>query len=237
MRLQAVEPRRLYRQIADQIRTLIGNGDVAPGARLPAERDLARQLGVSRPSLREALIALEIEGLLDVRVGSGIYVSPSGERARAAEITGASGPFEVIRARWMIEGECAALAARHGTAAQLRAIRNAHANLLKEARRHHNPLDADRAFHVCIAEATGNSALELVVQTLWDQRVGPLYRALETKLEYPAMAAETTAEHDAVLEAILDRDAAAARSAMRRHMDMTKKRYSKDWKEAGKAHG
>ena len=233
MRLQAVEPRRLYRQIADQIRTLIGNGEVAPGARLPAERDLARQLGVSRPSLREALIALEVEGLLDVRVGSGIYVTQPGSRARGAVLADASGPFEVIRARWMIESECAALAARHGSAAQLRAIRNAHADLRKEARRYHNPLDADRLFHVRIAQATGNSALELVVQTLWDQRVGPLYRALESKLEYPAMAAETIGEHEAVLEAILERDPAAARRAMRRHMDMTKKRYSKDWKEAG----
>jgi DNA-binding FadR family transcriptional regulator len=234
MRLQAVEPRRLYRQIADQIRTLIGNGDVAPGARLPAERDLARQLGVSRPSLREALIALEVEGLLDVRVGSGIYVSQPGERGHGAELADASGPFEVIRARWMIEGECAALAAKNGSAAQLRAIRKAHADLQKEAKRHHNPLDADRAFHVRIAEATGNSALELVVQTLWDQRVGPLYRALESKLEYPAMAAETIDEHEDVAIAILDRDPAQARAAMRKHMDMTKKRYSKDWKEAGK---
>jgi len=238
MRLQAVEPRRLYRQIADQIRTLIGNGEVARGARLPAERDLARQLGVSRPSLREALIALEVEGLLDVRVGSGIYVTANDGGSRAAQfagsIDGASGPFEVIRARWMIEGECAALAARNGTASQLRAIKKAHVELLREAKRHHNPLDADRAFHVAIAEATGNSALELVVQTLWDQRVGPLYRALELKLEYPAMAGDTTDEHEAVLAAILARSPAAARAAMRRHMDMTKRRYSKDWKEAGK---
>ena len=234
MRLQAVEPRRLYRQIADQLRTLIGNGDVAPGARLPAERDLARQLGVSRPSLREALIALEVEGLLDVRVGSGIYVARPGATGAGAALAGDSGPFEVIRARRLIEGECAALAARHASAAQLRAIRRAHANLQKEARHHHNPLDADRAFHMRIAEATGNSALELVVQTLWDQRVGPLYRALETKLEYPAMAAETLHEHGGILAAILARDPAAARSAMRRHMDMTRKRYSKDWKEAGK---
>ena len=233
MRLQAVEPRRLYRQIADQLRALIGSGEVAPGARLPAERDLARQLGVSRPSLREALIALEVEGLLDVRVGSGIYVTPAEGRGRAAQIDGASGPFEVIRARWLIEGECAALAARNGTAAQLRTIRKAHADLLREAKRHHNPLSADRAFHVAIAQATGNSALELVVQTLWDQRVGPLYRALETKLEYPAMAADTTSEHDAVMRAIFARSPAAARAAMRRHMDKTKKRYSKDWKEAG----
>ena len=69
-----------------------------------------------------------------------------------------------------------------------------------------------------------------MVQTLWDQRVGPLYRALETKLEYPAMAQDTTDEHASVLAAILARNPAAARAAMRRHMDMTKKRYSKDWK-------
>jgi DNA-binding FadR family transcriptional regulator len=234
MHLRPVETRRLYRQIADQIRALIVAGDAAPGERLPAERELARRLRVSRPSLREALIALEVEGLLDVRVGSGIYVTRADGRSRGAEISGASGPFEVIRARHMIEGECAALAAKHGTAAQLRAIRKAHADLQSEAKHHHNPLDSDRSFHIRIAEATGNSALELVVQTLWDQRVGPLYRALEVKLEYPAMAEETIAEHHAVLAAILAREPAAARAAMRRHMDMTKTRYSKDWKEAGK---
>jgi DNA-binding FadR family transcriptional regulator len=134
----------------------------------------------------------------------------------------------------MIEGECAALTARHGTPVQLRAIKKAHADLIRESRKDHNPLDADRAFHVAIAQATGNSALELVVQTLWDQRVGPLYRALETKLEYPAMAGDTTDEHEAVMTAILAREPAEARAAMRRHMDMTKKRYSRDWKEAGK---
>lgn len=232
MPLKAVAPRRLYRQIADQIRGLIGDGEFAPGARLPAERDLARQLRVSRPSLREALIALEIEGLLDVRVGSGIYVTRPDGRARGAAPADASGPFEVIRARRLIEGECAALAARHASPAQLRAIRRAHANMQKEARKNHNPLHADRAFHVRIAEAAGNSALELVVQTLWDQRVGPFYRALETKLEYPAMALETLREHAAVLAAIAARNPARARAAMRRHMDLTSRRYTTDWNEA-----
>jgi DNA-binding FadR family transcriptional regulator len=232
MPLQPVSTRRLYLQIADQIRSMITTGEVVAGARLPAERELAKRLRVSRPSLREAIIALEVEGLLDVRVGSGIYVGRPGERRNGSDLANASGPFEVIRARWMIEGECAALAAKNGSAAQLRAIRKAHANMLKETKKHHNPLDADRAFHVSIAEATGNSALELVVQTLWDQRVGPLYRALEVKLEYPAMGGETVDEHKAVVDAILGRNPAAARGAMRRHMDMTKKRYSKDWKVA-----
>lgn len=232
MRLQAVEPRRLYLQIAEQLRRLIRKGSIAPGERLPAERELARRLGVSRPSLREALIALEVQGLLEVRVGSGIYVAQPRAKPAALPLGDDSGPFEVIRARWMIEGDCAALAARHGTAAQLRAIRKAHADLQREAKTNHNPLGADRAFHVRIAEATGNSALVLVVETLWDQRVGPLYRALEKKLEYPAMAGDTLREHAAVLRAIAARDPAAARAAMHRHMDMTRKRYSRDWKEA-----
>jgi DNA-binding GntR family transcriptional regulator len=84
---------------------------------------------------------------------------------------------------------------------------------------------------VRIAEASGNSALVLVVQTLWDQRMGPLYRALERKLEYPAMAAETVREHQAILAAIVRHDAGGARAAMRKHMDMTIKRYTKEWGE------
>jgi DNA-binding FadR family transcriptional regulator len=233
VRLQAVEPRRLYRQIADQIRGLIASGEVARGARLPAERDLAKQLRVSRPSLREALIALEMEGLLDVRVGSGIYVTQPGTRLNGAELGNAYGPFEVMHARWLIEGECAALAAKNASADQVRALRDAHNRMVEATRKDPNPLQADRAFHVRLAEASGNSALVLLVETLWDQRVGPLYRALERKIEHAGMAGETLKEHQAILAAVSRRDAAAARAATRRHMEMTKKRNSKDWKAAG----
>ena len=120
MPLQTVENRRLYRQIADQIAALIEKGEYAAGERLPPERDLAKQLGVSRPSVREALIALEVEGYVEVRVGSGVYVA--GARSGAMEALPAdSGPFELIRARWLIEAECAALAAKAATKAQVRA--------------------------------------------------------------------------------------------------------------------
>ena len=229
MPLQPIATRRLYLQIADQIRALVASGEAAPGDRLPAERDLAKHLRVSRPSLREALIALEVEGLLEVRVGSGIYVTRP-RRRRSTEIGSAVGPFDVIRARRMIEGECAALAARVARPAQVAAIRDAHERYQRASRRHHNPIDADRLFHLRVAEASGNSAFVLVVQTLWDQRVGPLYLALERKLEYPLMAADTLREHGTVLSAIERRDAVAARAAMRRHMDLTRKRYSKDFR-------
>ena len=72
MPLAAIEPRRLYRQVADQLRQLIADGEYPVGSRLPTERELAEKLGVSRPTVREALIALEVEGRLRIRVGSGI---------------------------------------------------------------------------------------------------------------------------------------------------------------------
>ena len=115
MPLQTVEPQRLYRQIAEQLRVLIRKGEFAPGSRLPAERDLARQLGVSRPSVREALIALEVEGWVEIRTGSGIYVQSTTQakkaKAHATIDTSAEwGPLEVMSARILVESEVAALA-------------------------------------------------------------------------------------------------------------------------------
>src|SRR5512137_2036057 len=136
MPIQVVEPRRLYRQIADQIAALIRRGEYRPGARLPPERDLAKNLGVSRPSVREALIALEVEGFVEVRVGSGVYVTGSRKPATGRlALPPDSGPFELIDARRLIESECAALAARHASAAQIRQMRSALASMSRDRRR------------------------------------------------------------------------------------------------------
>jgi DNA-binding FadR family transcriptional regulator len=234
MPLQAVESRRLYRQIADQIAALIEKGEYGAGARLPPERDLAKQLGVSRPSVREALIALEVEGYVEVRVGSGVYVTR--ERPSAAEALSAdSGPFELIRARWIIEAECAALAARHATRTQIRAIDDALDEMEAQRDRGTLPLGADRQFHLRIAEASGNSALALVVRTLWDQRQGPLFTRLEHHFDTPALWTVAIREHRDIAAAIARHDAAAARAAMRRHMDQAAKRFSASWDKRKRA--
>src|SRR2546429_9022678 len=97
MPFHSIEPRRLYRQIADQIRGLIKSGEFPAGSRLPPERDLARQLGVSRPSVREALIALEVEGMVEVRIGSGIYVLAGKGPAAGEGLDAAGGPVRMLR--------------------------------------------------------------------------------------------------------------------------------------------
>ena len=229
MPLQAVESRRLYRQIADQIAALIDRGEYGAGQRLPPERDLAKQLGVSRPSVREALIALEVEGYVEVRVGSGVYVLGRRSTESAETLATDSGPFELIRARWLIEAECAALAAKQATKAQVRAMEEALEAMESDKRRGVMPLDADRQFHQRIAEASGNSALALVVKTLWDQRTGPLFLRLEHHFDTPALWTVAIREHREIVSAIARRDGAAARAAMRRHMNHAAKRFSTSW--------
>ena len=229
MPLQAVENRRLYRQIADQITALIERGEYGAGKRLPPERDLAKQLGVSRPSVREARLALEVEGYVEVRMGSGVYVSDRRAGQGVAKSAADAGPFELIRARWMIESECAALAAKAATKAQVKAIEEAVDEMESARDRGVVPLDADRAFHLRIAEATGNSALVLVVQTLWDQRTGPLFLRLEHHYDTPALWTVAIKEHRDIVSAIARKDAAAARAAMRKHMDHAARRFSTSW--------
>jgi DNA-binding FadR family transcriptional regulator len=239
MPFQSIEPRRLYRQIADQIRDLIRTGEFVPGERLPPERDLAKQLGVSRPSVREALIALEVEGLVEVRIGSGIYVLGPGVRAeseespqdaaRAHEVHAAAGPFELMRARYTIESECAALAAKSATKTQLAAIEEALEQMQRDFEHEKQPLASDRIFHLRIAEATGNGALVAVVKMLWEERMGPLYQRLEHHYDTPALWTAAMAEHRAVLKAIAEHDVGSARAAMQRHLNKAYKRFTKGW--------
>jgi len=231
MPFQSIEPRRLYRQIADQIRTLIKTGEFPAGARLPPERDLAKQLGVSRPSVREALIALEVEGLVEVRIGSGIYVQPGTEHASERKTHEAeAGPFELLRARYVIEAECAALAAKSARKGHLVAIADALDEMQREMEAgEHHQLGGDRLFHLRIAEATGNGALVAVVKMLWEERTGPLYKQLEHHYDSPALWEAAMTEHRAVLKAIASRDAQAARTAMQRHLNQAYKRFSIGW--------
>jgi DNA-binding FadR family transcriptional regulator len=214
--LQAVETRRLYRQIADQIAHLIESGEFPPGSRLPAERELASSLGVSRASVREAIISLEIGGLVEVRVGTGIFVTAPARQAAAAHDAG-PGPFELLQARKLVEGEIAAVAATKATAGDLQALRESVARMeahiddfaIREA--------SDREFHLQIAKATGNGSLESVVEGLWNQRA-ELWGRMQSHFHTNELTHKTIRDHAAILAAIAAKDPEAARAAMHRHL-------------------
>ena len=235
MPLQTVAPQRLYQQIADQLRTLITAGEFTAGSRLPAERDLAKQLGVSRPSVREALIALEVEGWVEVRTGSGVYVLDRAQHTQSAEKTIATtewGPLELIRARRVVEGEMAAIAALQAKRKHLDAMRQALADMTRDASAGVLPLEGDRAFHSAIVESTGNVVLVETVHSFWDSRRGPLFTRLGGYFETVQSWRSAIAEHTTILDAIAAHDGPAARAAMHTHMDKSHHRFSASWRRA-----
>lgn len=229
MTLEAIEPHRLYRQIADRISTLIARGEFAPGSRLPPERDLAAQLQVSRTSVREALIALELGGLIDIRMGSGVYVRQQGPLARNGRTVGAhedTGPFEQLRARWLVEGETAALAATHATKDDIKVLRELNKKL--QAALVEDRIPSDRLFHLKIAEASGNSALALVVDLLWQLREGELFAQIERHFHTPELSRQTIDDHSAIVDAIAKHDPTAARNAMRGHLNRVSREFARN---------
>ena len=232
MPIQTVEPQRLYRQIAEQLRALLASGEFVAGARLPAERDLARQLGVSRPSVREALIALEVEGWVEVRTGSGVYALDRSHRKPVPAAEAEWGPLELIRARRVVEGETAALAAVLGKRKDIDAIGHAIDAMRDLAGRNVMPLDGDRAFHIAIVEACGNAVLVETVQRFWDSRRGPIFSRLGGYFETARSWRSAVAEHEAIRDAIAARDADGARTAMHVHMDKSHQRFSASWRRA-----
>jgi DNA-binding FadR family transcriptional regulator len=237
MPLQTVEPQRLYRQIAEQLRLLMASGEFAVGSRLPAERDLAAQLGVSRPSVREALIALEVEGMIEVRTGSGIYVQSTAQPKRPPsqdklDTSAEWGPLEVMSARILVESEVAALAAQNAQKKDIQAIRAGLKQMKQEAARNEMPREGDEAFHQAIAQACGNSVLLDTVQRFWQARKGPLFERLGDYFEHPESWQAAITEHQAVFDAIEAHDAPAARKAMQKHLKQAHKRYSASWRRA-----
>lgn len=191
-------------------------GRHAVGGRLPAERELAIQFGVSRPTVREAIIALEVQGLVEVRVGSGAYVLrlPGKEDIPGFNISA----FELTEARLLFEAEAAALAASEATDEEIEEIAALVEEIARENQDSRGTDKADRAFHLAIAKATRNTAVLNAISHLWELRYSSPEAALLHEKARTAHVMPVVEEHTAVLKALRDRDPAAARAAMRTHL-------------------
>lgn len=207
---------RLYKEIASLITKDLANGRYPVGARLPAERELSILYKVSRPVVREAIIALEVQGLIEVKVGSGAYVRalPGDGEVPAFAVSA----IELTEARLLIEGEAAALAASQVTEDELIVLEELVDRITQENLEPAGTVEADRAFHIAIASATRNSALVEAVERLWELRqVSPEAALLHEKAR-TANIKPVVDEHRAILDALKAREPAAARAAMRAHL-------------------
>lgn len=205
--------KRLFQTVAEKIVALIDEGAFAPGTRLPGERELAERLGVSRVTIREAEIALQAVGRLEIKTGSGVYVSES-PPANGGQLPDVSA-FELTEARLLVESEAAALAAHNITEEAIEHL----AELIEEMGSDDQDAsnEADEHFHLTIAEASNNPAMVHTIKSFWRMReeIPSVKAAYESVCVHDA--ASRTEEHRAVFEALTARDPAAARAAMREH--------------------
>lgn len=209
----AMNQSRLFHSVADQIVRLIDQGEFPPGTRLPGERELADRFGVSRVTVREAEVALQAQGRLTIRAGSGVYVRDheAANREALPEVSA----FELTEARSLFESEAAALAATIITDADLAKLEGLVAALGEDA----TADEADREFHLTIAAASGNGVILHTINNLWRMRSElPQVRDTHASVCIHDGAARV-AEHAPILAALRDRDPVGARLAMRRHFN------------------
>ena len=229
MKLQAVSNRKLYIQIADQIRDQILQGAVEPGRQLPSERDLATDLGVSRPTVREALIALEVAGLVEVRVGVGAFVKRREDgRLTLPELS--SSPLEVTAVRRLLEPEAAALASQNISPESTARLAETLRKMRAETAAGQWSFDTDRILHMTLADACGNAVLREFLDGLWKARGDEVdTRFHQHLLEVGEVRADILADHEAIVAAVVSGNAEAARTAMARHLQFVSDAMLQAW--------
>ncbi len=212
---------RRYREIAGKLQEEIAQGKYGIGERMPSERDLAEAFSVSRPTIREALIMLEIIGAVEVRVGSGVYVTEQGPSVPMGgqKFDDDVGPFELLQARQVIESEVAAFAALQTTKADIARMREALEQEKKELESGKVEYSHDEIFHQLIADATQNTVLSEAVRDLWARRNhSAMWQQLHKRIFINEYRQQWLGDHQAILQALRARSPEAARSAMWTHL-------------------
>jgi DNA-binding FadR family transcriptional regulator len=208
---------RLYHGVVQHLEQAIESGAFPVGGRLPSERELAEQLKVSRPVVREAIIVLQSRGMVQIRHGAGVFVLPKPDKGDSG-VDMDVGPFEVLEARRLLEGEIAALAAQSITPTQIGELERIVVRIGDTRLSLASREQADRAFHVALARSAGNDVLVGIVERLWDMRFhSPLCEYYFRRArESGSLPPED--EHQLVVDALKVRDGDAARRLMRDHL-------------------
>lgn len=221
MSFQPIKIKKIYEEIVEQLKEMISNGELKPGQRLPSERDMAESLGVSRASVREALTALEAIGILDIRPGEGTFVRETSVSTTFAPLAMVlemeqNPGGQLMEVRRVLETEMAALAAQRATEEDIKNIETS-LNRMKTAKTISQAVEADLRFHFSIAEATHNTILLRIMNTVADL----MHNAFRVQREelFADKGTEIIGEHEAIYNAIRGRNLETSKSKMLQHID------------------
>lgn len=217
--IRTVQRRRLYEDIVQQFHSLIRQGVLQHGTRLPSERLLAEQFNVSRSSVREAIRSLELQGLVVSRRGSGTFINTEAIESVVALLastlsTGSETLKEIFEMRHLLEPQIAAVAATRADQDEVLRMAEILEEQQQQLARGETGVDADTAFHFALASATHNSALIKVVSAVEDI----LRLSRDRSLQEPGRAERSLASHHQILEKVRTGDADGARQAMEYHL-------------------
>lgn len=217
-----IERTTLAASAFEQLISYVVNGDWKAGDRIPPERELCQQLGIARTSLREALKAMELIGMLDSRVGDGTFVCPRSEFLSRPLLWAFTGTDEaelrdIMEARMLLERDLAGLAAERSSEDEVAQIGEAVQSMRDCVAAGDSTIDADMRFHLAVAQAAHNGVLQNAVQLLRNL----MRHWIHLKLMIPDVPAQVLKQHVAIFEAIRSRDPEAARGAMYKHLDDT----------------
>lgn len=216
-----IERKRLADQVADHLMALIAGGDLKPGDKLPSEPELMKQFQVGRSSIREAIGALSLVGLITVKPGQGTHVAGFSVEAQSKRIgllgIGREKISELVEARIELECVIVRLAAERATEDDLAAIRSKNMQLKQALSKHEEPISLDLAFHLAIAKSCHNSVM---IRFLLEMRQPIRYWMIQ-KTKYDWGYEKVCEQHEVILKAIENRDADQAEKAIRSHLRST----------------
>jgi GntR family transcriptional regulator, uxu operon transcriptional repressor len=229
MNISIVTPKRLYQEIGANLQHRIVSGAYKIGDRLPPERDIAEELNVSRSVVREAIIMLELQGLVEVRKGSGVYVvklptfqndtTNIGDHSPSSDV----GPFELLQARQVLESQIASFTAHNVTKNDIFRLRQSLDRERESLNTGKEDYDGDRLFHLTIAEASQNSVLSDIILDLWRRREeSSMWQQLHTRIANNNYRYQWLDDHEKILLALQKRDPKGARDAMWQHIENVK---------------
>ncbi|RZQ64057.1 FadR/GntR family transcriptional regulator [Amycolatopsis suaedae] len=214
--LRPVARPRLYEQVVERIREYVADSGLEVGDKLPAERDLAQRLGVSRASVKQAIVVLDVQGIVEVRHGGGTYLASASLDAEPVEqlVERRRRLPDVLEAREAVETKLAELAAQRRTREDLRAMEAALEHMAEEVATGGHGEEGDRRFHAAITAAARNPLLAEFMTSIATQ----IAESRAESLHQPGRPSRSLAQHHSILEAILRGDPRAASAAMRRHL-------------------
>ncbi len=226
MPFQRIQPEKLSRSVVRQIELLLLRGILRPGEKLPSERELAEKLGVSRPSLRDAIADLQSRGLLTTRAGAGIYVAELLDSAFSDSLVNLFAQhdealFDYISFRRDLEGMAAERAARHGSDMDLKIIDTIYRKMesahLKRDPSEEALLDAE--FHLSIVEASHNIIMLHMMRAMFNLLHQGVFYNRQMIFRQRATRSDLLAQHGAINASLQERDPVAARRAAEAHLD------------------